>query len=75
VDLRRRRPPAAQTVAANLMRPLLLRVAELIEEPPRALIVSGLLEHEAEEVAAAFAPLREQRRLSSGGWSALLLGR
>jgi ribosomal protein L11 methyltransferase len=75
VDLRRRRPPAAQTVAANLMRPLLLRVAELIEEPPRALIVSGLLEHEAEEVAAAFAPLREQRRLLSGGWSALLLGR
>jgi ribosomal protein L11 methyltransferase len=75
VDLRDRCPPVARTVAANLMRPLLLRVAELIEEPPHALIVSGLLEHEADEVAAAFAPLRERRRLSSLGWSALLLGR
>jgi ribosomal protein L11 methyltransferase len=75
VDLRERRPPAAGTVAANLMRPLLLRMAELIEEPPHALIVSGLLEHEADEVGAAFAPLRERRRLSSLGWSALALGR
>ena len=58
VNLREQPPPAADVVAANLMRPLLLRVAELIEEPPRALILSGLLEHEADEVAAAFAPLR-----------------
>ena len=41
-------------MVANLMRPLLLRVAELMEEPPATLIVSGLLEHEADEVAAAF---------------------
>jgi ribosomal protein L11 methylase PrmA len=61
-------------VVANLMRPLLLRVAELIEEPPRALIASGLLDHEADEVAAAFAPLAERRRLRDKGWSALLLG-
>jgi ribosomal protein L11 methyltransferase len=72
-DLRERPAPAAQTVAANLMRPLLLRVAKLIEERPRALIVSGLLDEEADEVAAAFVPLRERRRLSSLGWSALLL--
>ena len=66
-----RRPRA--TVAANLMRPLLLRVAELVPEQPEALIVSGLLEDEADEVAAAFAPLRERRRLRSQGWSACLL--
>jgi ribosomal protein L11 methyltransferase len=76
VDLREARAPAAQTVAANLMRPLLLRVASLMgEQRPAALIVSGLLEDEADEVAAAFAPLAERRRLSSRGWSALLLCR
>lgn len=75
IDLRSARPPAAETVTANLMRPLLLRLASLIEEYPKALIVSGLLEEEADEVAAAFAPLTERRRLSSRGWSALLLSR
>jgi ribosomal protein L11 methyltransferase len=75
MDLRSARPPAAQTVTANLMRPLLLRLASLIEEHPETLIVSGLLDDEADEVAAAFAPLEERRRLTSGGWSALLLSR
>jgi ribosomal protein L11 methyltransferase len=73
-DLRNTPAPKADVVAANLMRPLLLRVAELWEgKPPSTLIVSGLLEHEADEVAAAFAPLKERKRLSSLGWSALLL--
>jgi len=73
-DLRNSPAPKADAVAANLMRPLLLRVAELWEgEPPATLIVSGLLDHEADEVAAAFAPLTERKRLSSLGWSALLL--
>ena len=55
VDLRAEPPPAADVVVANLMRPLLLRVAELMRAaPPRALIVSGLLDEEADEVAAAF---------------------
>jgi ribosomal protein L11 methyltransferase len=75
MDLRSERPPAARTVAANLMRPLLLHLAELPEERPRSLIVSGLLDEEAAEVAAAFAPLHERRRLSAQGWSALLLSR
>ena len=75
VDLRRQPPPAADAMAANLMRPLLLRVAELIEGPPRALIVSGLLEHEADEVAGAFAGMRQERRLTDRGWAALLLRR
>src|SRR3954470_336456 len=73
-DLRNAPAPQADVVAANLMRPLLLRVAELWEgQPPATLIVSGLLDHEADEVAAAFAPLSERKRLSSLGWTALLL--
>jgi len=75
MDLRSEPPPAAETVVANLMRPLLLRLAELMEEHPKTLIVSGVLDEEADEVAAAFAPLRERRRVSSQGWSALLLSR
>ena len=55
------------------MRPLLLRVAALIVHRPSALIVSGLLDHEADEVSAAFAPLAERKRLSDRGWTALLL--
>jgi ribosomal protein L11 methyltransferase len=75
IDLRTERPPTAETVAANLMRPLLLRLAELMEEKPRALILSGLLDQEADEVARAFESLTERRRLSAQGWSALLLSR
>jgi ribosomal protein L11 methyltransferase len=72
-NLREEAPPQADTVAANLMRPLLLRVAVLIAARPQALILSGLIDHEADEVAAAFAPLVERRRLSDRGWTALLL--
>jgi ribosomal protein L11 methyltransferase len=66
-------PPPAATVAANLTRPLLQRVAELLVDPPDALIASGVFEEEADEVAAAFGSLRERRRLTLHGWSALLL--
>ncbi len=72
-NLREEAPPRADTIAANLMRPLLLQVAKLIDHRPNGLILSGLLDHEADEVAAAFAPLQEQRRLSDRGWTALLL--
>jgi hypothetical protein len=41
--------------------------------PPRWLIVSGLLDHEADEVVGAFAPLQELRRSSMKGWCAVLL--
>src|SRR4051794_6679109 len=51
-DLRGEAPPSADVVAANLMRPLLLIVASLMVDKPRALILSGLLDHEADEVAA-----------------------
>ncbi len=72
-NLREEPAPPADVVTANLMRPLLLRVAELIEHRPQAMILSGLLDQEADEVAAAFAPLSEVRRLSDRGWTALLL--
>jgi ribosomal protein L11 methyltransferase len=75
VNLREEPPPAADTVAANLTRPLLLRVAELLHEPPPVLLVSGLLDGEADEVAAAFAPLAQRERRSASGWSALMLSR
>jgi ribosomal protein L11 methyltransferase len=72
-NLREAPAPASRTVCANLIRPLLLRVAELLTEPPETLIVSGLLDEEADEVAAAFAPLHERARRSAQGWSAVLL--
>jgi hydroxyethylthiazole kinase-like uncharacterized protein yjeF len=75
MDLRAKRPPVAETIAANLMRTLLLRLASVTEDRPETLIVSGLLDEEGDEVAAAFAPLEERGRLSSQGWSALLLSR
>jgi ribosomal protein L11 methyltransferase len=70
VDLRRQDPPAARTVAANLVRPLLLELAGRIEA--ETLILSGLLEQEADEVAAAFGG-RELARAVEAGWAALLL--
>ena len=74
-NLREQPAPEADVIAANLMRPLLLRVAQLMQTPPRALVISGLLDHEADEVAQAFSPLAERRRLSDKGWTALLLVR
>jgi ribosomal protein L11 methyltransferase len=73
VNLREHAAPPADLVMANLMRPLLLRVAELMQEPPATLIISGLLDHEADEVTAAFAPLQEVRRYSDKGWTAVRL--
>ncbi len=74
-DLRRAEGPWAPTVAANLVRPLLLDVARLMTRPPERLIVSGLLREEAAEAAAAFARhgLHEAVRRDGGEWTALLL--
>jgi ribosomal protein L11 methyltransferase len=79
-DLLRDGPaPGAPTVVANLLRPLLLRVAEdgFEGETPAALVASGLLPGEGDEVAAAFARLglREAERRRGGEWVALLLRR
>jgi ribosomal protein L11 methyltransferase len=74
-DLRREPGPWAPTVTANLIRPLLLEVAANLERPPAQLLASGLLRHEADDVAAAFEArgLRETMRKEGGEWAALLL--
>jgi ribosomal protein L11 methyltransferase len=74
LDLRSGVVPAADVVAANLMRPLLLQLSTRMQAGVHTMILSGLLDHEVDEVAAAFSPLVERRRLSVKGWSALLLG-
>jgi ribosomal protein L11 methyltransferase len=75
VDLRDEPVPMAPTVTANLVRALLLLLAERPIESPETMIVSGLLEGEEDQVAAAFEKMREHRRLRLQGWSALLLKR
>jgi ribosomal protein L11 methyltransferase len=77
-DLLRDGPaPSAPTVLANLLRPLLLRVAAdgFAGGTPDALVASGLLVGEGDDVAAAFARrgLREVARRHDGDWVALLL--
>jgi ribosomal protein L11 methyltransferase len=64
-------------VLANLLRPLLIELAAALVGAPRALIVSGLLCGEADEVAAAFAAcgVAESERREREGWAALLLRR
>ena len=74
-DLRFGVPAVAGVVAANLMRPLLLALTEAMRDGPEVVIAAGLLDHEADEVVAAYAPLVERRRLSSKGWTALQLER
>jgi ribosomal protein L11 methyltransferase len=76
-DLRAEPPPRAGTVAANLLRPLLLELAERLVEPPRALVAGGLLREQADEAAAAFSRrgLQERRRVHAGDWAGLLLTR
>lgn len=77
-DLRNGLPPLAATVAANLMRPLLLEVAGKIPSSGHGvdnMILSGLLDEETDEIAAAYATrgLAERRRVNEGGWTGLLL--
>ena len=75
VDLRAAAAPVARVTVANLVRPLLLTIAELLAEQPEMLIVAGLLDGEEDEVATAFASFSERRRLRLQEWSALLLTR
>jgi ribosomal protein L11 methyltransferase len=69
--------PSAPVVLANLLGPLLRRLAAggFAGETPAALIASGLLVGEADDIAAAFARrgLAERARRTEGEWGALLL--
>jgi ribosomal protein L11 methyltransferase len=78
-------PANGQVVLANLLRPLLIDLAEKMSQsdvsvPPARLdlIASGLLREQADEVAEVFARrlgLSERARLEQGEWSALWLAR
>jgi ribosomal protein L11 methyltransferase len=80
-DLRVDPVVVAPTVAANLLRPLLLmwaaRLGQLRDALPDRVIASGLLAGEADEIAGAFEAvgLTEATRRESGDWAALLLAR
>ena len=68
--------PWAPTVVANLPKPVLLDAARPdrgVVDLPERIIAAGMLAKDAGEVAAAFAPLRERRRLEDDGWAALVL--
>jgi ribosomal protein L11 methyltransferase len=61
-------------VLANLLRPLLLELAASMSHAPSHLIAGGLLVHEVDEVAGAFAErlgLRERERRERGEWAAV----
>ena len=75
-DLRSEELPAAQTLLANLTRPLLTELASRLPAEVQTLIVSGLLGEEAELVTAAFVDRGRRliERRDAGEWSALLLG-
>ena len=75
-DLRIEPPPAARTVVANLLGPLLVELAPRLPRDVERLIVSGLLAEEADRVAAAFGDrgLRLCERRDMAGWTALLMG-
>jgi ribosomal protein L11 methyltransferase len=68
-DLRDAPVPAAPTVVANLLRPLLQALR--FEELPQTLVASGLLAHESVEIDG----LVETRRYERDGWIALVLTR
>ncbi|HET7589021.1 MAG TPA: 50S ribosomal protein L11 methyltransferase [Solirubrobacterales bacterium] len=77
MNLRERLPDLAPAVVANMTAPILKAVASQIEAAPHAVVCSGLLPGEVDEVAAAFGAsgLVEAERRQEGDWAALLLRR
>ncbi len=77
LNLREALPGLAPTVVANMTAPILKAVAVQIGAPPAALVCSGLLLAEQDEVAIEFAGLGlvEVERRQDGDWAALLLRR
>jgi ribosomal protein L11 methyltransferase len=78
-NLRDGLPGLAPTVVANLTSPVLKAIAAQLrsDSTPRALVCSGLLPSELDEVASAFGScgLAEAERRLDGDWAALLLRR
>jgi ribosomal protein L11 methyltransferase len=75
-DLRSEELPAASGVVANLTGPLLRTLAPRLPAGVETLIVSGLLQDEADQVAARLRDrgLSVSERRDAGEWAALLLG-
>ena len=76
-DLRTHVPPQAATMVANVPPAVHAAIAARLERPPDALLVSGVLDEAADEVARVYAAagLREARRDVSLGWATLLFTR
>jgi ribosomal protein L11 methyltransferase len=80
-DLRREPPPLQESpgggvVVANLLRPLLLDLAERLPRCPRDLIASGLLVSEVQEIVNVFGArwgLHERARRTGREWAATWL--
>jgi ribosomal protein L11 methyltransferase len=69
-------PVGPIVVLANLLRPLLLELANTMPSAPAQFIAGGLLREEADEISQVFADrlgLGERERRSSGEWSVLWL--
>jgi ribosomal protein L11 methyltransferase len=63
-------------VLANLLRPLLLELADTMPRAPAHLLAGGLLTEEVDEIAHAFDQrlgMRERERRASGEWAAVWL--
>jgi ribosomal protein L11 methyltransferase len=77
MNLREQLPGLPPTVIANMTAPILTAVARQMTEAPAAMVCSGLLPGELDDVAAIFgeAGLREADRRREGDWAALLLRR
>jgi ribosomal protein L11 methyltransferase len=70
------RPDAPLVVLANLLRPLLLELANTMPAAPTHLLASGLLVEEVDEIVDAFSGrlgLRERERRAGGEWAAVWL--
>jgi ribosomal protein L11 methyltransferase len=69
-------PAGSLVVVANLLRPLLMELAQLMPCAPAHLLAGGLLRGEAGEVASAFSErlgLRVRARRERGEWAAIWL--
>lgn len=83
IDVRRQdirsSPPEAKSdsaMLANLVRALLVALADGLTQPPAHLLASGLLRAETDEIVARFRQrhgMSERRRLESGEWAAVWL--
>jgi ribosomal protein L11 methyltransferase len=76
-DLRRERPPAAPTLFANLLAPLLVALGTTLAGAELEVVVAGgLLVAEVDDVARALMRalgMSESRRVMEGEWAAVML--